>query len=133
MSLFSDVIDCINKERQKACLPALIRNDLLMQTAHQHAEFMDKKQTLSHQGANGSSFDQRIHGVGYNFSTAAENIALGAVSATGVVQMWMESPPHRANILNNKVTEVGIGISPALPDTPDVSRYWSLTLAAPLG
>ncbi|MCF8468074.1 MAG: CAP domain-containing protein [Sneathiella sp.] len=132
MSLISDVLDCLNEERSKANLPVLTQNNLLIQTAHEHAEFMNKRQVLSHEGSGGSTFDQRITATGYHFSTAAENVAMGAVSAAGVVKMWMDSPPHRANILNAQVRDVGLGISPATPDTPEVSRYWSLTLAAPL-
>ena len=132
MSLITDVIDGLNEERQKAGLPPLTMNDKLMQTAQQHAEYMDQKQALSHMGRNRSSFDERIHATGYTFSTAAENVALGAVDAAGVVKMWMDSPPHRANILNDKVSDVGLGISPATPETPEVTRYWSLSLAAPL-
>lgn len=132
MSLITDVIDGLNAERKKTNLAPLTPNDLLMQTAQQHAEFMDRKQALSHQGAGRTTFDQRIHSVGYRFSTAAENVALGTVDAGGVVKLWMESPPHRDNILNDKVTEVGLGISPATPETPDIQRYRSLSLAAPL-
>ena len=133
MSLITDVIDCLNAERTKANLPALTPNSLLMQTAQQHAEFMDRKQALSHMGKDRSTFDQRIRATGYNFSTAAENVALGAVDAAGVVEMWMNSPPHRANILNDKVCDVGLGISPVEPEDASVTRYWSLSLAAPLG
>ena len=132
MSLISDVVDCLNEQRRNANLPALAQNTLLMQTAQQHAEFMNNTQVLSHDGANGSTFDQRITATGYRFSVAAENVAMGAVSAAGVVEMWMNSPPHRANILNAKVVDVGLGISPATPETADITRYWSLTLAAPL-
>ncbi|MDF2366497.1 CAP domain-containing protein [Sneathiella sp.] len=131
MSLITDVIDGLNAERKEANLPPLTANNLLMQTAQQHAEFMERKQALSHLGAGRTTFDQRIHSVGYNFSTAAENVALGAVNAAGVVKMWMDSPPHRANILNDKVTDVGLGISPRTPEKPEVMRYWSLSLAAP--
>lgn len=132
MSLITDVIDYLNAEREKVDLPTLAPNDLLMQTAQQHAEFMDRKQALSHSGAGGSTFDQRILATGYKFSTAAENVALGAVDAAGVVKMWMDSPPHRDNILHAEVTEAGLGLSPAQPETPEVPRFWSLTLAAPL-
>jgi uncharacterized protein YkwD len=132
MSLINEVIDGLNEDRRKAGLPPLMMNDKLMQTAAQHAEYMDQKQTLSHLGRDGSTFDERIRATGYSFSTAAENVALGAVDAAGVVKMWMDSPPHRANILNEKVSDVGLGISPATPETSDVTRYWSLSLAAPL-
>lgn len=132
MSLISDVIDCLNAERGKENLPPLTANDQLMQTAQQHAEFMARKQALSHTGEDGSTFDERIRDSGYIFLTAAENVALGAVDAAGVVNMWMESPPHRANILNRQVVDVGLGISPQTPESAGILRYWSLSLAAPL-
>lgn len=132
MSLISDVIDCLNEERVKARLFVLTSNRFLMQTAQQHAEFMAGKQALSHVGQNRSTFDERIRATGYDFSVAAENIARGAVDAEGVVGLWMDSPPHRANILNASFRDVGLGISPTEPEDGSVTRYWSLSLAAPL-
>lgn len=134
MSLATDVIDHLNTARAAEGLLPLTTSKLLMQTAQQHAEFMDKTQALSHMGQNRSTFDQRIKAAGYVFSVAAENIALGALDAAGVVTLWMGSPPHRANILKKQITELGIGIAPEEDsrDAPTISRYWSLSLAAPL-
>ena len=93
---------------------------------------MEKKQVLSHMGQNNSAFDARIKVTEYVFSVAAENAALGAVDAAGVVDFWMERPPHRANILYEQITDLGIGIAPDEHSENTVLRYWSLTLAAPL-
>jgi uncharacterized protein YkwD len=53
----------------------------------------------------------RAHYVGYGFGEIAENVALGYPSAEAVVEGWMNSPGHRANILNPGVVETGIGIA----------------------
>lgn len=134
MSLLYAVLDHLNSARDKFGLDPLTLNSRLMLAAQQHANFMAEKQLLSHLGRHRSSFDQRIRDTGYVFQAAAENVALGAMDAETVVELWMKSPPHRANILNKTVTEAGIGISP--PETenepPFPRRYWSLSLAAPL-
>lgn len=145
MTLRTTIMDDLNMERLNAGLLPLKPDKRLMETAQQHAEFMNKKQALSHSGAKlmalhpgvsksaqASEFADRIRVTGYLFSVAAENIALGAVDAAGLVRLWMNSPPHRGNILNALVTDVGIGFSE--PDTADTTilRYWSLSLAAPI-
>jgi uncharacterized protein YkwD len=145
MTQQTDVLTFLNVQRRKAKLNPLKPEYRLMETAQQHAEFMYKKQALSHSGirisdlspgaANrerASGFSERIRATGYLFSVAAENIALGALDPAGVVKIWMDSPPHRANILNPEVTDVGFGLSE--PDDPDqtILRYWSLSLAAPI-
>jgi uncharacterized protein YkwD len=145
MTQQTDAIAFLNTQRLKAGLPGLNPEYRLMETAQQHAEFMHKKQALSHAGikitiltpgaANGgraSSFSDRIRATGYLFSAAAENIALGALDPAGVIKIWMESPPHRANILNPEVTDLGIGLSDSNDPDQTILRYWSLSLAAPI-
>ncbi len=134
MPLLDNVLENLNSARAEAGVFPLTLNSCLMKAAQQHANFMFEKQLLSHTGKGRSSFDQRIRATGYVFQAAAENIALGATDAMTVVEMWMKSPPHRANILNAELTQAGIGIAPSdegrngsLP-----RRYWSLSLATPL-
>jgi len=145
MTLKTTILEDLNMARINKGLLPLKPDKRLMATAQQHAEFMNKKQALSHSGAKlltlhpgvsksaqASDFADRIRATGYLFSIAAENIALGSVDAAGLVRLWMNSPPHRDNILNARVTDMGIGFSE--PDTPETTilRYWSLSLAAPI-
>ncbi|USG60111.1 CAP domain-containing protein [Sneathiella marina] len=145
MTLITTITNTLNTERQKKNLLPLTLDKRLMETAQQHAEFMEKKQALTHSGAKiltlhpalsspvqASEIADRIRATGYLFSVAAENIALGAVDAAGLIRLWMNSPPHRDNILNTHITNMGIGFSePGRPET-DILRYWSLSLAAPI-
>jgi len=135
MPLITEMLNSLNTARTAEGLTPLRLNDKLTVAAQQHADFMREKQLLSHMGKNRSSFDQRILDTGYRFRTAAENIALGALDPEGVVELWMRSPPHRANVLNTDVIDAGIGISPVegseTTGRPLPRRYWSLSLAAP--
>ncbi|MEH6547683.1 MAG: CAP domain-containing protein, partial [Sneathiella sp.] len=137
MTLISKIIDDLNTERLNTGLLSLRPDKRLMETAQQHAEFMAKKQVLSHSGAKlltlqpgtpnstqASDFADRIRATGYLFSVAAENIALGAVDAAGLVRIWMDSPPHRDNILNVQITDLGIGFSDQQNPNTHLLRYW---------
>src|SRR5713226_4782392 len=67
---------------------------------------------LSHTGPDGSTFEHRINAAGYSDWTAiGENIAAGQQSPQQVVDDWMNSPGHRANILDPSFRDVGIGIA----------------------
>jgi uncharacterized protein YkwD len=56
------------------------------------------------------SMTSRIDFVGYNYSSIRENIAYGYPSAQAVVEAWMNSPGHRANILSTDITEIGVSV-----------------------
>lgn len=126
------VIDRTNQERAGQGLAALRRNEKLMLAARKHSQTMARQRTLSH-NLGGTSFMTRAEAEGYRFSNGGENIALGALTSTEVVGMWMRSPGHRANILDANYTEIGVGFAfdaegrrfdtqvfgrPALPPTP---------------
>jgi uncharacterized protein YkwD len=105
------VLDLTNAERAKEKLPPLKANPLLFAAARKHSENMAKKGELSHDLDGKSPFD-RITAEGYLWSRAGENIANGdALTPAGALQVWMHSPPHRANILKADYQEIGIGIA----------------------
>ena len=83
---------------------------------------------LGHTGSDGSSAGDRIDRVGYAWRSFAENAATGQYSPAEVVEGWMNSPGHRANILNPKLEEIGIGFS---LDT-NGSTYWIQKFGTPL-
>jgi uncharacterized protein YkwD len=62
-----------------------------------------------------------ISAFGIWYSAAGENIAKGRLSASAVVQGWMNSPGHRANILSNNYTQIGIGLATDSTGT----NYWT--------
>jgi uncharacterized protein YkwD len=95
--------------------------------AHAADQFDRGCSKLSHTGTDGSSPFDRILRTGYRYRTAAENIACGYAGPGDVMNGWMTSSGHRANILNGSVTHVGISA------TRDAwgNTYWVQVFAAP--
>jgi uncharacterized protein YkwD len=121
------VIELINHHRRtimgSAC-PSVASNPALMVAAQHHANDMAMHNYFSHTGRNGTSPWQRINGAGYNPRRAAENIAAGYESADATVARWMNSRTHRANILNCRLHEVGVGVAGNTNARYDI--YWVL-------
>lgn len=103
------VLDLTNAERAKRGLAPLSLNNSLNQSAELHSVDMATKNYFSHQGLDGSQPWDRMKAQGYNYSRAAENIAFGQPTAQEVVNAWMNSAGHRANILNSNLKDIGIG------------------------
>lgn len=81
----------------------------LQQVAKKKSEDMKAKNYFSHTSPTyGSPFDM-MKQFGISYKSAGENIAKGQTSAKQVVQAWMDSPGHRANILNANYTHIGVG------------------------
>jgi uncharacterized protein YkwD len=123
------VIELINVERTKRGLPALGFDDKLTLAARAHSQDMADKGFFSHTGSNGSNPGDRISATGYDWSTYGENIAAGYTTPESVVRGWMESPGHRANILNRDVRELGVGH--VAKSGSEFTHYWTNVLAAP--
>lgn len=103
------VVDLTNNERQKAGLPALKADSELSAVARKKSEDMLAKNYFSHTSPTyGSPFDM-MKQFGITYRTAGENIAKGQRTPAEVVKAWMESPGHRANILNKDYTHIGVG------------------------
>ncbi len=113
--------------------PALVPNHKLMRAAHLHSEDMALRDFFSHTGSNGSSPWARMAAQGYTFSLAAENIAAGYSTPASVVEGWMNSSGHRANILNCNLREIGVGYYLLANDTGSVNygHYWTQDFGTP--
>jgi uncharacterized protein YkwD len=103
-----DVLNIVNQERYRAGLSPLRLHSQLTAAAQDHCNDMARHNFMSHTGSNGSSFVDRIKRHGYNFRSAAENVAAGQSSAQQVMQSWMNSPGHRNNILSPNSRDIGI-------------------------
>ena len=127
LQLINQVLELTNEERTKAGLDPLKLNDKLANAADDHSDSMAQDDFFSHTGADGSSVSDRVESNGYQYSTVGENIAAGQTTAQDVVQSWMDSPGHRANILNADYTEIGIGYEFLENDTGSVNynHYWT--------
>lgn len=104
------VVDLTNQERAKAGLkPLKANNSVLSKMARDKSADMRDKNYFDHQSPTyGSPFDM-MKKYGISFSTAGENIAAGQKTPEEVVNGWMNSPGHRANILNANFTTIGVG------------------------
>jgi len=103
------LFDNANRERSKEDLPPLKWNTLLASAARQHAEIMAQHSAISHQFPGEPALVQRIAAVGARFSTVAENVAAGQ-DTDDIHYGWMHSPGHRANILDPKLTALGVAV-----------------------
>ncbi|WP_435204444.1 CAP domain-containing protein [Micromonospora sp. bgisy143] len=119
------VVDLVNAERAKAGCKALTIDDKLMTAAQRHSQDQADHSKMSHTGSDGSDTGVRLDRVGYAWRTYGENVAWNQKTPTAVMDAWMNSSGHRANILNCAFTEIGVGI--ASSNGP----YWTQVFAAP--
>ncbi|MEU6227751.1 CAP domain-containing protein [Streptomyces sp. NPDC047042] len=107
----AEVIDLTNRERARAGLPPLASDAPLTRAAQAHSTDMVVRAFYSHTGPDGSQPWDRAAAAGSTRRTIGENIACGQRSAAEVVEGWMNSPGHRANILKREFTHIGIGFA----------------------
>ncbi len=106
------VIEWTNKNRKEvANLKPLIENTKLDVSAEKKLQDMFDKQYFEHVSPSGVGVSDLGEQVGYEFIIIGENLALGNFkNDEAVVTAWMNSPGHRANILNKRYTEIGIAV-----------------------
>lgn len=85
---------------------------------------------FSHTGSDGSTFAQRITAAGYSYRAAAENIAAGQRSVADVVQGWIQSPGHCANIMNANLSELAVACVSS--SGSQYGTYWTMELGRPM-
>lgn len=118
VTLANAALCLVNQERSARGLGALRMNRRLTRAAVGHAQDMNARGYFSHDSAGGGSFVDRIKKAGYlrgrGLPSLGEDLAWGSGdlgSPRQIVQSWMESPPHRANILNAHFSEAGMGVA----------------------
>jgi uncharacterized protein YkwD len=104
------VLQLVNAERAAVGLAALTRNALLDAAALAHATDMRNNNFFAHSGSDGSTVGDRATAAGYVWSAIAENIGEGDTTPENMMDLWMNSPGHAANILGSAYTEIGIAI-----------------------
>ncbi len=108
-SIESEVLRLVNIERSKAGLSALKMSNELSDVARMKSQDMADKNYFSHTSPTyGSPFDM-MKKFGITYTTAGENIAKGYAGAEAVMNGWMNSEGHKANILNPKFGTLGVG------------------------
>ncbi|MCY0932295.1 CAP domain-containing protein [Streptomyces sp. H27-H1] len=107
----AEVVRLVNLERAAAGCPVLQADQDLTEAAQGHSDSMAATKNFAHTGTDGSQPQDRVEAAGYEWSRSGENIAMGQPDAAAVVDAWMNSPGHRANILNCEFTEIGVGVN----------------------
>ena len=122
------LLELINQLRRSHNLPAFRYAVALEASALRHSSDMAHHRFISHTGSDGSSPAKRMLEAHYRFRSSAENIAAGLGSAQEVLRAWMDSPQHRANLLNGSLRELGVGY--AYASGSPYRHYWTLDLGS---
>lgn len=132
------VLDLVNQARSKdrrcgrtafRAVPPLTASEALDKAALAHAGDMAKHDLLEHEGSDGSTPAKRVERQGYRWATVAENIAVGATTAEQVVQGWLDSPGHCANIMGAQFTQMGLAY--VVDRNSKGGIYWAQVFAMP--
>lgn len=118
MAVEEAIFTMVNTERAKAGLPALTHATNLRNVARSHSIDMNAKSYFAHNSPDGKTPADRLTAAGIGFSSWAENIRWVSAPRTDVANDimyetttgWMNSPGHRANILNGNLTQIGVGV-----------------------
>ena len=119
----SQVVELVNAERAKYGLSALTVDAKVQQAALVRAK--ESAQSFSHTRPNGSSFSTALTEAGVSYRRAGENIAYGQRTPQQVMNAWMNSSGHRANILNEDFTTIGVGYT-----VINGTAYWAQLFTA---
>ena len=108
-SFEQQVLELVNEQRAAIGLSPLTLSTELSNAARAKSQDMSDNNYFSHTSPSyGSPFDM-LKSFGISYSTAGENIAMGYATPQAVMNAWMNSAGHRANILNSSFTQIGIG------------------------
>lgn len=120
----------LNRRRAGHGLGALRSDARLASAAQGHSDDMVARRYFAHESGDGSGFGARIRASGWTRDRRSfllgENIAYGAdgaASPRAIVRAWMHSAEHRANILNPRFHQIGIGIAVGTPDGDGGATY----------
>jgi uncharacterized protein YkwD len=128
-AVIRDMVRAVNAERAKQKLPPLKANDTLMQLADFYACRLVEGDFFDHiDPVYRSTLESRAADFGYAFIKIGENLAAGQTSVDQAVAMWMESPSHRAVLLDSSFTEIGVAVKNGGKSGPD----WVQELGRPV-
>lgn len=119
----SQVAALVNAVRAQHGLAALTVDARVQRAAQVRAA--ETAQSFSHTRPNGSSFSTALTEAGVTYRTAGENIAYGQSTPQAVVDAWMNSSGHRANILSSSYTTIGVGYT-----VVNGTAYWAQLFTA---
>ncbi|KAJ2083960.1 hypothetical protein H4R24_000403 [Coemansia sp. RSA 988] len=103
------VLCLVNKERKRVGLNTLSIHPALSQAALEHSKYQSQAKAMTHSDPHYGPLGSRLERGGFNFKTAAENIAEApAATAQEIFDMWREDPPHYRNIVDPSATFMGL-------------------------
>jgi uncharacterized protein YkwD len=120
------VIASVNQYRAGYGVAPVYIDGRLTEAAQGHANDIAQRQVLTHTGADGSNAGTRISARGYTWRTWAENAAAGQPTPADVMNSWINSPGHAANMRNGSVVNIGV----AAAQGSNGVTYWVMVLAA---
>jgi uncharacterized protein YkwD len=128
-SVANDIVRFTNDARSRNGLPSLAANAKLMEAARIQAQQMAQYQRAEHtiSGAQYPTMVSRLTAVGYDYRNAAENVAWNQRDAATVLNTWMNSSGHRANILDPNLREIGAAMVRSSKGEP----YWVQVFGTP--
>jgi uncharacterized protein YkwD len=109
---------------------ALTWNALLTQAGEGHSTDMAVSNYFSHVSADGRDLADRVNATGYTWNTLGENIAAGYATVDSVMDGWIASDGHCANLMNPSFTEVGLACVPGATSST-YNTYWTMDLGRP--
>lgn len=131
----SVLVDLTNESRIEENKPPLIRSQKLDEAAELKGEDMASKEYFAHNSPEGVTPWHWFKVVGYNFLYAGENLAINFTDSADVEEAWLNSPTHRANIMNVEFREIGIatvkGVYKNYPTIYIVQMFGTPAYAAP--
>ena len=111
----TDIMNRINQERSQRFIPTLTTNQKLITAAQGKADDMLHRSYFAHIDPDGNYVWPRIEAAGYKpYTTLGENLAMDFTSPDDLVAAWMNSPTHRANIVNPKFQDQGLALASGL-------------------
>lgn len=130
-SYYAKLLAGHNAARAQQKLPALAYNALLSKAAQAHANHMAATGKFAHDGIGDGAIDTRADAAGYDWMRVGENIGWTGKGTTDhtakAMQIWLQSPPHKMQILSSNFREVGFGRAVAA----DGKVYWVASFGVP--
>ncbi len=125
------VVALVNARRAAAGLQPVTINATLMAESQRFSGVQASLGRLSHRGVDNTTGGQRLTRAGYRWSFWGENLAAGQQTPEQVVTAWMNSPAHRAVMLNRNAREIGIGHTVRQGDPARFVDYWVMEVGRP--
>ncbi len=100
------------------------------QAALAQAQYLQRNNLFTHAGANGSTIGDRMTAAGYVWQSVGENLAAGYTDFAAVLQGWLDSPGHCANVMNGAFVDVGVALVQGTSSNT-YRTYWAMALGRP--